>query len=62
MKGAYGRRLDMEHSMAARVAVAFGRGTDELADEYARFFMGGRSDFLIRFIHAASSAAAGAAN
>ena len=26
-----------------------GRGTDSLAGEYARFFMGGRSDFFIRF-------------
>jgi hypothetical protein len=37
-----------------------GRGTDALAGQYARFFMGGRSDFLIRFAPPASSAAAGA--
>jgi hypothetical protein len=40
-----------------------GSGTDTLAGEYARFFMGGRSDFFIRFgLPAAPSGAAAAAN
>ena len=34
------------------------RGTDALAGQYARFFMGGRSDFLIRFARAATSSTA----
>ncbi len=38
-----------------------GRGTDTLAGQYARFFMGGRSDFLICFEPPASSGAAAAA-
>jgi hypothetical protein len=37
-----------------------GRGTDTLAGEYARFFMGGRSDHLIRFIAPAAADAAAA--
>ena len=40
-----------------------GRGTDALAGQYARFFMGGRSDFLIHFeLPATPSRAGGAAN
>ncbi len=40
-----------------------GRGTDSHAGEYARFFMGGRSDFFIRFERAETPpAAARAAN
>lgn len=40
-----------------------GSGTDTLAGQYARFFMGGRSDFLIRFdLPATSSRAARPAN
>jgi hypothetical protein len=31
------------------MGLARGQGTDALAGQYARFFMGGRSDFLIRF-------------
>jgi hypothetical protein len=38
-----------------------GRGTDTLAGEYARFFMGGRSDYLIRFNLSATSSRAGRA-
>jgi hypothetical protein len=39
-----------------------GLGTDSLAGEYARFFMGGRSDHFIRFEPAAPSAASRPAN
>ena len=38
-----------------------GRGTDALAGQYARFFMGGRSDFLIHFDLPATSSRAGRA-
>jgi hypothetical protein len=38
-----------------------GRGTDARAGQYARFFMGGRSDFLVRFDQPAGSASVGAA-
>jgi hypothetical protein len=38
-----------------------GRGTDALAGRYARFFMGGRSDFLIRFDAPSTPSGAGRA-
>jgi hypothetical protein len=38
-----------------------GRGTDSRAGQYARFFMGGRSDFLIRFDLPAASSRTGRA-
>jgi hypothetical protein len=41
------------------MGLAPGRGTDALAGQYARFFMGGRSDFLIRFELPAASSLAG---